>query len=517
MFDLLQTLQLPFIYLTAVVACQLMPKHVWCVAKSASLVGMFSSIGFFGFQLASLWLHSQAITGPGQLMTVLIAVLAWVIIQFSFRYLSGESNQKKYLRYVFLALASAALLVSSNNLLVIALAWAGTSLFIHPLLIFYAQRQAAQLVAHKRFLVSRLSDCCLVVALVLVYVQVGSFDLNQLKLFIVDNNQTALPWTLHFAAVLFALVAILKSAQLPLHGWLIQVMEAPTPVSALMHAGIVNIGGYVLIQLSSLLAQAFVAQALLVIVGSLTAILAGFVMLTRISIKVRLAWSTCAQMGFMLVEVGLGLYELALLHLVSHSFYKAYAFLSSGMAVTQNQKRVLLLGWSHNLSVAWHLGCLVFSTALVFGLTFIWQNIGVQFNIPLVALCLVSFGLAPVIGYGALNVKTRVWAVIQVLLLINLYLIWHYVFSRYSPPSHSVSPILVGWVICSFLGFYVLQILFRHSSRNRFTQKAYFWAYNGFYLDESFTRFAFKFWPARFHGPHTKDSISTPLSHSGNT
>lgn len=91
--------------------------------------------------------------------------------------------------------------------------------------------------------------------------------------------------------------------------------------------------GFVLLRVAELIGLVPSAQWLLVIVGSLTAVLAGMVMLTRISIKVRLAWSTCAQMGFMLMEIGLGLYELALLHLVAHSLYKAYAFLSSGEAV----------------------------------------------------------------------------------------------------------------------------------------------------------------------------------------
>src|SRR5690606_20955596 len=139
--------------------------------------------------------------------------------------------------------------------------------------------------------------------------------------------------------VLVALAAILKTAQLPLHGWLIQVMEAPTPISALLHAGVVNLSGFVLLRMAPMLAQSDIAQALLVIVGSLSAALAALVMLTRISIKIRLAWSTCAQMGFMLMEIGLGLYELALLHLLAHSLYKAYSFLSAGDAVEQTVRQ----------------------------------------------------------------------------------------------------------------------------------------------------------------------------------
>ncbi|WP_434479468.1 proton-conducting transporter transmembrane domain-containing protein [Gemmatimonas sp.] len=132
------------------------------------------------------------------------------------------------------------------------------------------------------------------------------------------------PALVKIAGVMLAAGVVLRSAQLPFHGWLIQVMEAPTPVSALLHAGIVNIGGFIMIRLSGLMGQLDAAQLLLVVVGTLTATLAGLVMMTRVSVKVALAWSTCAQMGFMLLECGLGAYSLALLHLVAHSLYKAH-------------------------------------------------------------------------------------------------------------------------------------------------------------------------------------------------
>jgi NAD(P)H-quinone oxidoreductase subunit 5 len=123
--------------------------------------------------------------------------------------------------------------------------------------------------------------------------------------------------------VLLVASAALKCAQLPFHGWLIQVMEAPTPVSALLHAGVVNIGGFLMIRLAPLMTQSEIAQTLLVICGCTTAVIAALVMTTRVSIKVALAWSTCAQMGFMLLECGLGAYPLALLHIVAHSWLQS--------------------------------------------------------------------------------------------------------------------------------------------------------------------------------------------------
>jgi NAD(P)H-quinone oxidoreductase subunit 5 len=132
---------------------------------------------------------------------------------------------------------------------------------------------------------------------------------------------------------LLVLAAALKTAAFPLHGWLTEVMEAPTPVSALLHAGIINAGGFLLIRTADLVQASPGAMAALVMIGGLTALFGAVVMLTQSAVKTALAWSTISQMGFMLLQCGLGLWALALLHIVAHSMYKAHAFLSSGGAV----------------------------------------------------------------------------------------------------------------------------------------------------------------------------------------
>ena len=109
------------------------------------------------------------------------------------------------------------------------------------------------------------------------------------------------------AAILLAITALIKCAQLPLHGWLIQVVEAPTPISALLHAGIINLGGFLLLSFAPLIAFSVDAQWVLLIIAGLSTLISALVMMTRISIKVKLAWSTCAQMGLMLIECALGL------------------------------------------------------------------------------------------------------------------------------------------------------------------------------------------------------------------
>lgn len=134
---------------------------------------------------------------------------------------------------------------------------------------------------------------------------------------------------------MLALAAVRKSAQFPTHGWLTEMMEAPTPVSALLHAGVVNGGGFLLIRFADLMLLSPGVLAVLAMLGGFTALFGALVMLTQPAVKTSLAWSTVAQMGFMILQCGLALFPLALLHIVAHSLYKAHAFLASGGAVEQ--------------------------------------------------------------------------------------------------------------------------------------------------------------------------------------
>src|SRR5690606_181873 len=201
-------------------------------------------------------------------------------------------------------------------------------------------RPFARLAAHKKRVADRLADVLLLAAAALSWREVGSGSLSALWQHLEAGTASL---ALQIAAVCLALAVVLRTALLPLHGWLIQVMEAPTPVSALLHAGVVNLGGFVLIRFFPLLEAVPLARWLLVVIGLATALLAGLVMLTRVSIKVRLAWSTVAQMGFMVLECALGLYTLALLHLMGHSLYKAHAFLAASGAVDE-ARRLMMRG-----------------------------------------------------------------------------------------------------------------------------------------------------------------------------
>jgi NAD(P)H-quinone oxidoreductase subunit 5 len=259
-------------------------------------------------------------------LLVLTTFLIGIVFQYSRRYMAGEAVAKRY--YAWLTVTSAAILglVLSNNLLAFAVAWCATSLGLHRLLTLYRDRAGAILAARKKFIVSRLGDACMLGALILTYRAFGSWDFEVIR-------QASVPANIDWIAGLLVAAALLKSAQFPFHTWLPDTMETATPVSALMHAGIINAGGILVLRLHPLIGQSDVALALLASVGAVTAVFGSVVMLTQASIKRSLAFSTVAQMGFMMLELGLGAYHLALLHLVAHSLYKAHAFLASGSVV----------------------------------------------------------------------------------------------------------------------------------------------------------------------------------------
>jgi NAD(P)H-quinone oxidoreductase subunit 5 len=264
-------------------------------------------------------------------MSALIGFIGWIVLGYSRNYLAGDPRQAEFLRGLCLTLGLVQGLVLAGDLVQLVLCWIGASLAVNRLLLFRGERQAAVLAARKRFLVARLAEICLIVAAGLLWRATGTSDIGQIL-----AQASALPApTLSLSALLLALAAILSSAQLPFHGWILEVMETPTPVSALLHAGVVNAGGFLMLRFADVLAAQPGALILLIVVGAATAIFGSLVMLTQTSVKVGLAYSTIAQMGFMLLECGLGAFSAALLHIVAHSLYKAHAFLSAGSAAAQ--------------------------------------------------------------------------------------------------------------------------------------------------------------------------------------
>lgn len=273
---------------------------------------------------------SLRIDAVSAVMFLLVSFIGWVVVRYTATYLDGEARQGAFTGWLCMTLASVLLLVLSGNLVQLVLAWIATSVFLHRLLLFYPERVAAQRAAAKKFVTARLGDAALIVAAVLLAAAYGTADIAQILSSARAGNGGGLAIA---AAGFLAAAAILKSAQFPMHGWLTEAMETPTPVSALLHAGVINAGGFLLIRFADVMLLAPGVLAVLVVVGGFTALFGGLVMLTQPAVKTSLAWSTVAQMGFMILECGLGLFPLALLHIVAHSLYKAHSFLASGGAV----------------------------------------------------------------------------------------------------------------------------------------------------------------------------------------
>lgn len=435
---------------------------------------------------ASPWLA----LGPLTLwLAVLVQLLGTVIGVFSTRYLQGEPGQARYAAALSGVLASVHLLLLADHWLVLIAAWAAVGLALQPLLCFYSDRPFARLAAHKKRIADRVADGFLLAAASLAWFEVGSGSLSALWAHLDQHGASV---ALQASALCVALAVILRTALFPVHGWLIQVMEAPTPVSALLHAGVVNLGGFVLIRFAPLLEATEAARWLLVVCGLGTAVLAGMVMLTRISIKVRLAWSTVAQMGFMVLECGLGLYSLAVLHLIGHSLYKAHAFLSASSVVRESRLQML----RGHAAVA--PSSLLLAPVLSLGVVMLVQAVGVAGAWPWWWNGVLALAWAPLLWLparrGDASGAAAARALAGIALVVGLTLVS--ALAHLLPLGVSDAPAtLAGYLaLAGVAALYLALVMLQWQPQRLAAWRR--WSYAGFYVDEFYTRFALRVWPA---------------------
>ncbi|GAA0778419.1 oxidoreductase [Roseibium denhamense] len=316
------------------------PEGVPKIAEYAALAALFCAFagviqyGFAGPAKLSIFSGPAVLVLQANAVTValglLVAFIGWVVTRYSRTYLDGEAQEGRFHALMLATLAAVLLFVQSGSFVLLIVSSALVGLGLKRLLLFYNGRPEARRAATKFALVWHSADAVLAVAAVLLFASYGTGDFSSIMTAAAETGLTVVP---SLAIALIIVSAVLKTAAFPLHGWLTEVMEAPTPVSALLHAGIINSGGVLLIALSGFVQLSPGAMAALVMIGGFTAIFGAAVMLTQSAVKTSLAWSTVSQMGFLLLQCGLGLWALALLHIVAHSLYKAHAFLSSGGAV----------------------------------------------------------------------------------------------------------------------------------------------------------------------------------------
>lgn len=479
------------------------PRRLWPLQHALTGLAALAAV-------ASLVLHGLGWAPPAAVLPGLRADLgaAWiallvqglgsVIAAFSARYLAGEPGQPRYAAALAAVLAGVHALLLADHWAVLIGAWVLVGAALQRLLCFYPERPFARLAAHKKWLADRLADALLLGAAWLSWQAVGSGSLSALLAHVQTHGAGP---ALQAAAVLLVLAVIVRTALLPLHGWLIQVMEAPTPVSALLHAGVVNLGGYVLIRFAPLLDVAAPARTLLVVFGTASAVLAGLVMLTRVSIKLRLAWSTLAQMGFMLLECGLGLYTMAMLHLIGHSIYKAHAFLAAGEAVRAARARdrrnphppAPASLWTAPAIAAAVVGTVVAGVESVApGNGWPWWWSGV------LAIAWAPLLWRPPSASGTVDAAWTVRGAALIASLTALALAGHALpLGTVDVPHDGAGP----WVLGALAGLYAVTAALQHpawAARLEALRRA---SYAGFYLDEAYTRAALRLWPARLHHP----------------
>lgn len=409
-------------------------------------------------------------------MALMVAFVGWVILRYAEHYLRGDPVRDRFLPWFLTTLASVLFLIFTNNLLVLAGAWIGVSLALHHLLTLYHDRPEARLAAFQKFIVSRVGDVCVIAGIWLLYLHYGTFHLPVMLVSAGDALQSspALEW----ASVFLAVAAVLKCAQVPFHGWLLRVMEAPTPVSALLHAGVINLGGFLWLRLFPVFDGFTVGHLILLTVGGITAVVGVLTMMSQASVKHALAWSTSAQMGFMLFEIGMGAYTLAFLHLLAHSLYKAHSFLASGRTVSAS--RVAPFEEAElRVRLTWSMAAAGTASFIL------WLTPGLVESNPVLGAILVMAVFGAVLGLPAATQTLRKLALSCLAVsLVPLYGIVHWMLGPViiQQPGFELplAGVIIGLMVVGSLGLLSLMMLMKPQSPIVKTLR--FHVSNGFYL-----------------------------------
>ena len=315
---------------------KMMPKVSMIFSSLVAILGLYGTYYvmsndtvIYGFGGLLVFNELSAILVP------YVAILGLVIRKYSTKYMWDEPGYKRFfilLNFIFSAIY---LLVMSNNLIILTIAWQLMSISLYLLISFNVESKSAIKNGGWTMLIHKLADLFFIIAVVLTYKVFGSFDLAELSQIWLEMSQKGpvdnpLIYVIGF---LFLFAAMMKSAIMPFHLWLPYTSEAPTPVSALMHAGVVNVGGILLNKMAFLLLLTPAVLNVAFVMGLVTAIFASLLMLAVSDIKRSLGYSTVGQMGYMIMEVGLGAFSLAIYHLMVHGIFKATLFLESGSLI----------------------------------------------------------------------------------------------------------------------------------------------------------------------------------------
>ncbi len=263
------------------------------------------------------------------MMMLIVAGVGSLIVAYSVGYMDGDDEERRYFAYISLFIFSMLLLVQSGNLLLLLAGWGMVGLSSYLLIGYHQDRPSAIAAAKKAFVMNAFGDATMALSLFLLVQHTGQLDYAGVFAASPDGGAVA-----NLIALGLLGGALAKSAQLPLHTWLPDAMEGPTPVSALIHAAtMVTAGVYLIVRCHPLFENAYVIQDLAAGLGAATLLMAGLIALVQVDIKRVIAYSTMSQIGFMFVGAGLGAYPNAMFHLMTHAFFKALLFMTAGLAI----------------------------------------------------------------------------------------------------------------------------------------------------------------------------------------
>ncbi len=332
------------------------PWPMYLTTALLCLGAIFSWVIFWGFlheghdqEITLLpWITSGALKAAWSIrldaltsvMLVVVNTVSALVHVYSLGYMSHDEHQPRFFAYLSLFTFAMLMLVTSNNLIQMFFGWEGVGLASYLLIGFWYTRESANAAAIKAFVVNRVGDFGFALGIFGVFMVYGSVEFPV----IFAHAPDAVGKTIHFLGydldtlttlcLLLFMGAMGKSAQFLLHTWLPDAMEGPTPVSALIHAAtMVTAGVFLVARLSPLFELAPHAREVVTIVGAITAFFAATVGLVQNDIKRVIAYSTCSQLGYMFVAMGVGAYGIGIFHLFTHAFFKALLFLGAGSVI----------------------------------------------------------------------------------------------------------------------------------------------------------------------------------------
>ena len=331
------------------------PVYVWAISG-----GIRFEIGFLIDPLSAV-------------MMVVVTFVSLMVHIYTIGYMADDPGYSRFFGYIALFTFAMLMLVMSNNFLQLFFGWEGVGLVSYLLIGFWYERESAIRANLKAFLVNRVGDFGFILGIAAVLVLFGTLDyaeVFQAAPSARDATLGGLGTDWHAITVICLLLfvgAMGKSAQVPLHVWLPDSMEGPTPISALIHAAtMVTAGIFLVARMSPLYEMSVVASTSVLIVGALTALLMAFVAVVQTDIKRVVAYSTLSQLGYMTVALGVSAYSVAIFHLATHAFFKALLFLAAGSVIIamHHEQDMRRMGGLRRLMPVTYLTCLIGSLAL---------------------------------------------------------------------------------------------------------------------------------------------------------